>query len=612
MEETNICALVRDRENKYTNTDTTLSKYVEFNQYENVNKIEAYLFSKHISGDVDAQGRDKPFFNIVTAATNIWYRATKVKKEAIKIRADKKTNTLSSFLATLHLHDWFKKSKFQNFIRDWSIALSRYGSSVTKWVERDGELIASIVSWNRIITDVVDFHKDVVIEKLELTPLELRMNKGYSQDVVENLIETAKSRTLLNGQRMDNKVNTITLYEVHGELPLSLLTGKDKDDDTYVQQMHVVSFLGNKGGKLDEYDEFTLVKGKEKKSPYLITHLIKEEGRTQAIGAIEHIFEAQWMVNHTAKAIKDQLDLASKLIFQTSDENYVGRNALNAIDTGDIMVHAPNMPITQVQNNSHDITSLQNFGNQWKVLSQEVSSTPDAIRGNTQPSGTAYRLQQLITTESHSLFDEMRDNKYMHLEDMAREFIIPFLKKKMDTTEEISSTLSEHDIKKIDSMYVSSEATRRVNKKVISKVLNDFDPSNPTKAMVSPYEQEVMTAQEAQGLKQQLGQMGKQRFIAPSDIPETTWKEALDGLEWEVEIDTPANQEDRDLTLTTLDSVFKTIANPNTAPVLATPKGKFLFNKILSLSGSVSPVELEQLDEEEMSQSQLATPATTT
>jgi nucleoside-diphosphate-sugar epimerase len=41
------------------------------------------------------------------------------------------------------------------------------------------------------------------------------------------------------------------------------------------------------------------------------------------IGRHMHGKKAQWMVNHSQKAIKDQLDLASKLIFQTADPKHV-------------------------------------------------------------------------------------------------------------------------------------------------------------------------------------------------------------------------------------------------------------------------------------------------
>ncbi len=51
----------------------------------------------------------------------------------------------------------------------------------------------------------------------------------------------------------------------------------EDDEETYVQQMHVVSFVG--GNKKDKDEDYCLYKGKEK-NPYMMTHLIKEDGRT--------------------------------------------------------------------------------------------------------------------------------------------------------------------------------------------------------------------------------------------------------------------------------------------------------------------------------------------
>jgi hypothetical protein len=89
--------------------------------------------------------------------------------------------------------------------------------------------------------------------------------------------------------------------------------------------------------------------------------LIEEDRRAQSIGAVEHLFEAQWMTNHSVKGIKDRLDLASKLIYQTSDANLAGQNVLSSIENGDIIVHGINQPLTEINKENADITALQNY-----------------------------------------------------------------------------------------------------------------------------------------------------------------------------------------------------------------------------------------------------------
>lgn len=595
MQNKTIAEIVREMEKNYiSGSETTISKYVKFDLYENINKIDAYLNSKHISGEKDSKGREKPFFNIVTSACNIWYRATDIDRKNIQIRATKRKNKISSFLMTLLLQDWMRKYNFGVFLNEWGRTLSRYGSAVSKHIEKNGELISEVIPWNRLICDAVDFENNPKIEKLYFTPSQLRKNKDYDQDYVEELIDKAgSSRETLGGDKKDNIDNFIPVYEIHGEFPLSYLTDNEDDEDIYIQQMHTLCFIeakdqdGNKridGSGKTVYQNFTLYRGKEAQDPYQIDHLIKEDGRTMSIGAVENLFEAQWMQNHTVKLIKDQLDLASKLVYQTSDGNLVGRNLLSNIDNGSILVTAPNQPITQLNNNSHDITSLQNFGTQWNILADRINNTPEAQRGVTPPSGTAWRLQETVIQQSQSLFELMTENKGLGLENMLRKFILPNLKRKMNTTEEISGILTEQQIRKIDLMYVPNEIIRQVNQKKIDIILSGqiYDPAN-----------EPMDAIKAeQGIRKELDEMGSQRFISPSDIKTKTWKEVLKDVEDEIEIDITGEPKDVQTALTTLSSVMQTIgANPM---ILQNPDAKVIFNKILELTGSLNPMELSQ------------------
>lgn len=580
MNDKTIPELVRKNETDYATGNTAISKYVNFSLGENISKIDAYLNSKHITGDTDSMGRDKPFFNIVTAAVNIWFRATDIDRKNIKVKPTKASDTTAAFLATLKLQEWMRKERFGRFLNDWGMTLARYGSAVVKFIESGGALHPMVVPWNRLIVDAVNFDNDVVIEVLELTPAQLRKKKGYDQDIVEKLIDTAVSRETLDKQKKDSKNNFIKVYEVHGELPLSLITDKESDEDTYVQQMQVISFVASKEG---EYDDFCLVKGREAKNPYMITHLIEEDGRTQSIGAVEHLFESQWMVNHTAKQIKDQLDLASKLIFQTSDGNFIGQNALSAIESGDILVHKVNEPLTQLANNSHDITSLQNYGSQWKALGNEITGVSESMMGTAAPSGTAWRQVEALLQENHSLFEIMTENKGLHIEDMLRTYVLPFIKKQLDNKEEISASLEANDIKKIDSQYVPFEATKRLGMKLINSIIEDGE---------FPEVDDEMRNKEILSVRAELDAQGNRRFFVPSEFDATTWKEVFKDLEWELEVDITGEQRDNANDMATLATVFQTIAAKQGVPM--SPEERMLFNKIITVTGSLSPIEIAE------------------
>lgn len=580
MEEETLGEIVRELESDFISGGGTLmSKYVTTDLYEDINTIYAYLNSKHTSGEYDTLGREKPFFNIVIASRNIWFRATDLDRKDIILTPKKKKDTMSTFLLNVHLQNWMTKNRFGAFLNTWGLEEAAFNSSVVKFIEKDGELICSVIPWSRLIVDQINFKSNPKIELLELTEAEL-YERGYDKEQVKALCDTSKTRELTNKQKKDNKKGYYKLYEVHGILPLSKLTDKEKDEDTHVQQMHVLSFVSQKkiGRGKTEYDEFTLYKGKEEKDPYMLTSLLPAtDGSISLDGSVKNLFQAQWMINHTKKIIKDQLDLASKLIFQTSDGTFVGQNALSAIEQGDIMIHAINQPLTQLQNNSHDIISLQNFGAEWKGLSSEINGISEAMLGVAPKSGTAWKQTEALLAENHSLFEIMTENKALDIEDMLRIHIIPFLKKKMDNADEVAATLDMYGIKQIEDRYIKYQGIRNFNDKAINDIIDNKIATGSVE-------------EEQQKLKESLaGQT--HRFFAPSKV---NWKEEFKDLETDVEIIITDEAKNTQEVLQTLNTALTVIANPM---YQNNPKAQYVVDKILTMTGHISPLELSSIPE---------------
>lgn len=568
--------IVRTLETDFiSGTGTLMSKYVRNDLYEDINKIYAYLESKHITGEKDSMGRDKPFFNIVLASRNVWWRATDIDRKNIMAKPTKTTDIVGAFLLSVHLQDWMRRENFGVFLNNWGIELAGFNSAVSKFVEKDGKLIASVVPWSRLIVDQVNFAQNIKIELLELTEQQL-YERGYDEQAVKNMCDAARARELTNKQKKDNKNNYYKIYEVHGKMSLNKLTGNDKDMDEFVQQVHILSFLVAEKGK--GWDQFTLYKGREEKDPYMMTSLLPAtDGSVSLNGSVKNLFDSQWMMNHTAKAIKDQLDLASKLIFQTSDGNFVGQNALWAIENGDILIHQVNQPLSQINNNSHDVTALQSFGGQWKQLSNEINGVSEAMLGESAKAGTAWRQTEALLQESHSLFEVMRENKGLAIEDMCRRYIFPFLMKKMNNDKEVAATLDMNGIKQIEARYIKNEAIRRSNKKIIDTVLSG--------QIAEP--QDLMAEEEA--IKAELNDQGAQRFFKPDEV---SWKEQFKDLDWDVEVDITGENRDSDAIMTTLNTALQIAANPAFAN---NPRAQLIVDKILTETGKVSAMELNSL-----------------
>jgi hypothetical protein len=317
----------------------------------------------------------------------------------------------------------------------------------------------------------------------------------------------------------------------------------------------------------------------------MITHLIPEDGRTLSIGAVEHLFDAQWMQNHTVKNMKDTLDLSSKLVLQTADSALMGRNMLNAMETGEVIIHKENMPLTRLANDKPDINALQNFGMMWNNLGKELTATPDAMRGDTPPSGTPFSTTALVTQQSNSLFEIMTENKGLAIEDMMREHILPHLKTKMDTKDEIVAILEAEQIAELDAMYVPAEAARRYNSKTFDAMERALT-SEGDMADIQPFDAGTAQAE----VRADVSAQGNKRSFAPDEIGEKTWKEALKDFEMTAIVEVTNEQTDKQAVLSTLSAVLQTIAtNPM---VLQDPNAKMIFNAILTETGRISPLQL--------------------
>lgn len=583
MEKHNIGELIRQAETAFNSGSIQKSAYVSVDMKADLDQIDAYLNSKHISGLTDSIGREKPFLNIVLALRNIYFRATDIDRKNIRTRITELSQELLSYVALGHLQKWMRENNFGQFLNNWGLVLAGYNSAVVKFVEKDGKLHSNVIDWHKFICDPLDFDNNPKIEKLYFTPAQLRKNKSYDQDMVEELIRVKGVRKTIGDQQIDQKADFIEVYEIHGELELSYLTDKEEDEETYQQQMHAASFVKGKG--TGKYNEYTLYSGRESRDPYLLTSLLPAtDGSVSLNGSVKNSFDAQWMVNDGAKMTKDMLELATKILMQTSDTNFQGRNSLTNMDQGDILIHAQNQPLTQL-NNKADIAPIQAFGDMWKSNNIQSAGISESMLGETPPSGTAWRQVQALLQESHSLFKVMRQNKALAIEEMLNRFIAPYIKKKMDTVEEIAATLESHQIRKIDKAFIPGEAIRVANEQIKSDILNGKMTQAPD-----------MSAIESQ-IQAKLSETGNTRYIKPSEIKTKRWKEIFKDFELLFECDPTDEIKDNQAMMATFDTALKFMMGLQGRPMTATEE--LLFNKLISQTGFISPVELSQASSEQ-------------
>lgn len=582
-QEKTICEQVREMEQNDEFGTTTISKYFKQNMREDINKTEAYYNGQLTSPKVDSEGREKPVKNICYGATNIWYRATARQPNSLYFKAENNGQQITALLATIKFHEWMEKVNFGQFLNEWGYALAKHGSSIPEFVEKDGELNWKVLDWNNILVDAIDCESNPIVKKIWYTPSQLKKNKSYNKEMVDSLIDNLKPREIINGQTVDTKSNYILVYEVHGEFSVAQLKkGKGEevlegDEDEYTQQMHAVSFQAKKENP-NEFDEHTLFAGKEKRSPHLLTHLIKKEGQTYVGGAPYNLFETQWMINDTEKMKRDRMLITSKVFFQGSDPDMDGANLTTNLDNGEYLKHEVNQPMTQVQTDT-STASLDNQINSWLQFGNSINGIADAMV-QSPTAGTAWRSLQSQLQEAHSLFEKFGQTKDLYLKEIVNTYILPFFKKTLiGDSKPISKILEAHEIKQIDSKYLSNEVNKRMNQKIKDTILSG-----------ETYDTAQQPQDQAQITQQVQGELtGNQRFVHPVEVD---WATELEDLDWNLELITESDSKEIQDQLATYQTALTFLANLQGRPM--TDEEQMIFNSLVSLTGTISPLQLNQ------------------
>jgi hypothetical protein len=578
MTKETISSVIRDTEKRYTE-DVTLGKFVKYNLYETTQQIQAYLNSKHLSGELDSQGYEKPWDDIVTEAVNTRTRATDLNVSNIRFIAPSIKYVTANDIFKVAMHEWFQEENFGIFLDKWGRELAEYNSVWVKIVEKKDKLYVNTVSWNNMIVDPVNVRYAPIIEKMYLTESELREKYSLEDGEVEELI-TTKRKLIEDGEIVGDDNQYYEIYEAHTE-------EWDKTLNKNINKMYVVSYLTRKSG--DE-DNFILYEGREEKCPYVLTHLSPTKDRTLGRGVVEQLIPKQWLVNHYTHITKKTLDFSTKIGFQTSDKSFTGLNALDGFDTGDILVTEENKSITQINNQAYDIVQIENVKAEQKASSRSISGVSEAMAGEVK-SGSAWRQTEAMLQESRDLFNKMKEHKGLYLEIILSEYVVPFVLKRLNTKKEITAVLDSSSIEKIDKMYITSEATRRANKKALEEFLKNAEKGGieEMQAMLEPDVQG-----EAQGIKTSLEQQGNQRFFKVSDIDDKSWGEYFKDFSTKVIIDITGESTNTVEAVTSLNTTLNTLLGAGLP--ISHPNVKIILGEILRQTNGISPLQLSDME----------------
>ena len=149
----------------YYNDTVSIVDGLNYSQFDTIKQIEYYVNSKYLSGNKDALGREKPFFNIINAKVNTSITATDVDTKDINVYAENPGAFDKSFLIQREVNEWMKETNFGVILNEMVEVRAKYGGLLVKKVKENGKLRIEVPEWKNIITDQVDIENGVIIER---------------------------------------------------------------------------------------------------------------------------------------------------------------------------------------------------------------------------------------------------------------------------------------------------------------------------------------------------------------------------------------------------------------------------------------------------------------
>lgn len=574
----NVFDFITSEESAFQTLPITVSEGYEWNFYEHINLSSLYKASKYSRGNSD----EKPFKNIMRPILNLQYRAEGFDVKDIVLFVNDRVNYWKSFLIKKFHEKWARENGVDTFIDDKVESYVDFGGALIKDVN---DKKPEVVPLQRIaFCDQTDILSGPICEKHFYSPDQLKemegqgwgnKNKGATI-TIDELITLSKSYKTSDLTKKQSKTpgKYIKAYELHGMFPDWWLDREESEtkDNEFTRQLHIVAFYQKEG---NQKQGVHLYKGKEKKLIYKFIARDKIYGRALGFGGAEELFEPQVWTNYSAIRIKEILDAASKVLYQTADKAFAQRNKIKNLDNQEILTYEEGKPLSQINTTPVNIRLFENSIIEWEDNARKIGAANESIMGESPTAGTPFKLQELITAESHSLHEYRKGKLATFLEEIYRDWIIPHISKEINQGQEFLANLDLDEMQGIADAIVINEA----NKLIKEKILNG---ESVEKEEIETYKQKV---------RDSFMKGGNKKFIQ-------ILKDELKDAPLDVSINIVGKQKNLSAMTDKLVNVFRQMlstynAQTGTFAIFDDPRMAKIFNEIIEYSG-LSPIDFYQ------------------
>lgn len=426
----------------------------DWSMAEHIRTSLLYANTQFERGNSKAERDFKPFKNITRPILNLQHRAEDIEVTDVQLYVDDPEKFHLSFLVKKYHDDVFVQMyDLDAFFDSLNISRIDYGAGLSKKLSGPCPEVVPLESI--AFCDQTDILSGPIGIKHYYSPDQLMdMEKVGWGDTkngatisIPDLIKLSREEKKddRNGQIAQTPGRYIEVFEVHGNLPKKFA---DKTDESgkYETRLYIVAFYQKKNGQDEGVILYTAL---EPESPFKLIKRDPVYGRALGFGGAEELFEPQVWVNYDMKRKLDMLDAASKTILKatgSTSSTIATRNDLKNLDNLSIVDVGADGDLGQVDTFPRNMALFERDVSEWEAHAQQIGAANDAIMGESPSAGTPFKLQELVTQESHSLHEYRRKQYAKHLEEIYKDWIIPHIVKEITKGAKFLSDLSLEDL----------------------------------------------------------------------------------------------------------------------------------------------------------------------
>lgn len=489
----NIYEVIHTREQEFKTIPVRVVEGYDFNQSETLRRINLYANGQFLDGNDDELG-EKIFFDITTpavrnAAKNIDLDTKDIRFSAVNGEA----NFFKSWLYRRKAKDWMRETGVARKLNEIPEKVSGVGTVVVKRVATKS--VFELVDLRNLACDASAkrLNDGWTSERHYYTPNELRaqIERGWNADAIEEAIANFVTHRQENYVGSEDSASTkkgnaqyICAHEFYGYIEESLLMDEDDTDNTnlvlanFIVILPAISKKSSEGKAVLDGEGLTLFKSKIKEMPYKELHYRKVDGRWMGRGLYEDCFPMQETENTRSNQLLLAMRLSQLIVFQTREKTVL-QNVLTDLTNGHILKFAEGKGdmLSRVDTSSKDNGSNNLMGNNVQNVMRGLTNAYEVTTGESLPSGTPFSLGALMNQNANKLFEFIREDYGIFLQEIFNDWVLPELEKEL-TLKGILEIVDKDELEYVRKHFVNWRVWDTIKRTILSGMKPTIDQIN--------------------------------------------------------------------------------------------------------------------------------------